>query len=366
MSNILSINTVGSGTQISLQKSNEVFCCSVPFAKHSETLFPTLEKFLSEKNIQLKDLDALGVVTGPGSFTGIRIGMSVVKAFSYVFDTPIVTVNSLEVLAQGVSFDKNTKFCVTMNAGAEQVYYQVFEYVDNKINSITPPRVSEIKHFLNFCDVSPNMQIFCVDAVLDNTKLNTNPINFTPEGLNKIVLNHYMQGDIHTTNDVQPIYLRLAQGEVCHIVPEKLSFVRAMSTEAVALASVDNQDDEFYVHWTETEWANNLTDTDFECFEVLFGGMLVGLVAFKTFGDSVTLERLVVDKKARNQGVARYILTQTLHNLETNGIHNVKLSLDSQNIPMLNLLMQFGFVKCGEQIDDRTKRNILLIKKDVI
>ena len=365
MSNILSINTVGSGTQISLQKSNEVFCCNIPFAKHSETLFPTLEKFLIDNDTTLNQLTALGVVTGPGSFTGIRIGMSVVKAFGYVFDIPCVAVNSLEVLAQGLNLQNGHKFCTTMNAGAEQIYYQIFEATKDNLKALTPPRVEEVKHFLSLCDQNPEMQVFCVDDVLEDFDVESQRVEFTPEGLNKAVQQHWKSGEVQSTNDLQPIYLRLAQGEVCHIVPEKLSVVKAMPTEFVALCDVDNQNDEWYVGWTQDEWKNKLLQANFECFEEVFGGTIVGLVGIETQGKVATIKRLIVDKKARNQGVAKHLLTQILHKLEQSGINNVELLIDSQNIPVLNLLVQFGFVKGAEYVDNQTKHKILQVKKDM-
>lgn len=68
------------------------------YEKHSETLLINVDKFLSEQNILLKDIDVFVNVSGPGSFTGIRIGLGVIKAFAYVQNKPIVNLNIFELL----------------------------------------------------------------------------------------------------------------------------------------------------------------------------------------------------------------------------------------------------------------------------
>ena len=67
--------------------------------KHSESLLPQIEKLLISANVSINDIDAFGCVTGPGSFTGIRIGLSTVKAFNAVTGKPIYEGNVFEILA---------------------------------------------------------------------------------------------------------------------------------------------------------------------------------------------------------------------------------------------------------------------------
>ena len=70
--------------------------------KHSEGLFLYLEKALLENKLELKDFDCFAGMVGPGSFTGIRVGMSVIKGFNQVFHKKIVALNTFEVLSEKV------------------------------------------------------------------------------------------------------------------------------------------------------------------------------------------------------------------------------------------------------------------------
>lgn len=70
--------------------------------KHSEGLFLYLEKALLENRLELQDFDCFAGMVGPGSFTGIRVGMSVIKGFNQVFHKKIIALNVFEVLSERI------------------------------------------------------------------------------------------------------------------------------------------------------------------------------------------------------------------------------------------------------------------------
>ena len=70
--------------------------------KHSAYLLPTLKRILDSLGLKLKDFDYFAVGLGPGSFTGIRIGLSVIKGFAYALNKPLVGISSLDILACNV------------------------------------------------------------------------------------------------------------------------------------------------------------------------------------------------------------------------------------------------------------------------
>lgn len=86
---------------------------------HSEMLMPTLKELLDENNISLKDVDEIAVVNGPGSFTGVRIGVTVAKTIAYSLEIPIKTITSLEMFGESSDEDfdivcvEDSKGCYT-------------------------------------------------------------------------------------------------------------------------------------------------------------------------------------------------------------------------------------------------------------
>jgi tRNA threonylcarbamoyladenosine biosynthesis protein TsaB len=72
-----------------------------PDSRHGRRLIPSIRDMLAEAGLEVSDLGAIAVGTGPGSFTGLRIGLTAAKTLAYVNDTPLVALDSLEVLAWG-------------------------------------------------------------------------------------------------------------------------------------------------------------------------------------------------------------------------------------------------------------------------
>ncbi|MDR1773516.1 MAG: tRNA (adenosine(37)-N6)-threonylcarbamoyltransferase complex dimerization subunit type 1 TsaB [Clostridioides sp.] len=108
---------------------------------HSQKLMPMLENLFGLLDITTKDLDLIAVCVGPGSFTGIRIGVSTAKAIAHANNLPIIEVNSLESLEQNVCFSKKIKLPI-LDAQRNQVYTKIngevtILEVDALINIIT-------------------------------------------------------------------------------------------------------------------------------------------------------------------------------------------------------------------------------------
>ena len=90
---------------------------------HSENLMPLIKEVLERNNLSLKEIDLISCVVGPGSFTGIRIGISAVKALAEVNNIKIASITSLESLVQNI----NSKTKVSMiDARNDQVYVRNF------------------------------------------------------------------------------------------------------------------------------------------------------------------------------------------------------------------------------------------------
>lgn len=83
---------------------------------HSMILVPTIENVLKEHNLLPKDLSQIVVVNGPGSFTGVRLGITVAKTLAYTLNIPIKTISSIEALASSIS-DKNKIIAISDNKG---------------------------------------------------------------------------------------------------------------------------------------------------------------------------------------------------------------------------------------------------------
>jgi tRNA threonylcarbamoyl adenosine modification protein YeaZ len=94
---------------------------------HSQTLMPMIEDILNVTEHSVSDLDAVAVNAGPGSFTGVRIGVSAVKGIAFTDDLPCVAVSTLEAMAENVAATPASLICCLMDARCQQVYGALFE-----------------------------------------------------------------------------------------------------------------------------------------------------------------------------------------------------------------------------------------------
>lgn len=94
---------------------------------HSQKLVPMLKELLDSLRLELSDIDVLAAVTGPGSFTGLRIGVTTIKTMAYALDKPVVGITSLDALANAAVVPGGTLVCPIMDARNNQVYTALYK-----------------------------------------------------------------------------------------------------------------------------------------------------------------------------------------------------------------------------------------------
>lgn len=110
---------------------------------HSTKLIPMIENVLSELDLSVSDIDAVACTNGPGSFTGIRIGMATAKGLAFPESKPIMAVSSLEAAAYNFPCQP-LPVCAMTDARNSQVFYGKFIFSENGFEIITPPSAIEI------------------------------------------------------------------------------------------------------------------------------------------------------------------------------------------------------------------------------
>lgn len=111
---------------------------------HSATLLPMAEDMLKNLGLKMDDIDSFAVAHGPGSFTGIRIGISTVKGLGWALNKPCTGVSTLQAMAwHGVSAEGYV--CPVMDARRSQVYNALFEIREGKPFRLTPDRAISLE-----------------------------------------------------------------------------------------------------------------------------------------------------------------------------------------------------------------------------
>lgn len=144
--NILAVDTSALTATVAVFKNGvSVFENNITNAlTHSETLMPMIDCALKSVKLTPSDVDLFAVSNGPGSFTGIRIGVSTIKALAYAVNKPVIGIGTLYALSANLACVESMPICPIMDARRNQVYNALYSFHDGKANILVPPRALSI------------------------------------------------------------------------------------------------------------------------------------------------------------------------------------------------------------------------------
>ncbi|MBQ7172792.1 MAG: tRNA (adenosine(37)-N6)-threonylcarbamoyltransferase complex dimerization subunit type 1 TsaB [Clostridia bacterium] len=220
--NILAIDSSAAVASVVLQKDDTVL--GEYFLDngntHSETILPMTESLLGRLSLTAKDIDLFAVSIGPGSFTGLRIGVATIKGLAFGSQKPCVGVSTLESLAYNLEGFSGI-LCPVMDARRNQVFTALFRSDGKAIKRISPDRAmdfSELDQLLSAYDEP-------IYLIGDGYKLAKETLTVktmdTPERLipqcarsiAKIAKREYECGTAVDESALAPVYLRLSKAE---------------------------------------------------------------------------------------------------------------------------------------------------------
>jgi tRNA threonylcarbamoyl adenosine modification protein YeaZ len=190
--------------------------------EHSVILMPLIERLLKDCNLEVDDIDGYVVSKGPGSFTGLRIGMATIKGMSFGSNKPYISLSSLDALAYSLSSFSGI-ICPIMDALRENVYSGLYKSVDGKLTTILEPTSIDIDKLLELLKEKNEEVIFTGDGLIkhkDFIKENFNNPHFAPNhlsitrasSLGELGINFLKNGDFDNP-DSSPVYLKKPQAE---------------------------------------------------------------------------------------------------------------------------------------------------------
>lgn len=139
---ILAIDSTSGTCSVSILKNNDIIAYieEKTVSNQAKRLVPMIEDVLNQSRTQYSELSAIACTVGPGSFTGIRIGLATARAIGFAANIPVLGFSGLEVLAFAeIERQDETPILASLNAGKGEVIYQ---YFDNNLKETCPPTLS--------------------------------------------------------------------------------------------------------------------------------------------------------------------------------------------------------------------------------
>ena len=182
---------------------------------HSVTIMPAVEWLLNMAGLTMDDIDRIAITEGPGSFTGLRIGMAAVKGLAWSRDIPCVGVSTLEAAAKGVAHIDGT-ICAVMDARAGQVYNALFRAENGCLTRLCDDRAIKISELLSELPEKENILV-CGDGTEVFMKEAGEGFRAAPENIRyqraSSVAFLAMEHDAVSAKTLSPEYIRLPQAE---------------------------------------------------------------------------------------------------------------------------------------------------------
>lgn len=217
---ILAIETSAKAVSAAVSENGKILCAGYQDTglTHSRTLMPIVEGILKNTNLSMNDIDAIAVAVGPGSFTGIRIGVAAAKGLSFAADKPSIPVSTLAAMARNVAFADGLIICA-MDARRQQIYNAVFEAHNGQLTRLSEDRAIALADLLAEIKDDPRQKIIVGDgAILCRNYLEDNgvacriaPPHLVMQNAMSVALEAEIlaaDGNLLSAQALEPTYLR--------------------------------------------------------------------------------------------------------------------------------------------------------------
>lgn len=337
--NILTINTAGAKAGIGLIKENQFFKKEFDSsAKHSESVMVGIDEILRENNIPLSKLDGVAVVVGPGSFTGIRIGISILKGFEVVFpNLKKIEMTSFELMAKKfLNINKpNKNFVCVMDALSSKLYVQGFS---PEGEGFEPQVVESLENYKDFIKVG-----------LEGEKLESMDcfVEFEVETMLEIAKQKFEKGEF--VEEVMPLYLRKSQAEESQEKENKMFKIEKMQEKHLEQVFLISQNQFKNTSWSYNQFLEELKYPHKISFVCLLNEKVVGFLNLSVIDEEICILNLAVDENFKKQKIGSLFIEKTIEIAKEKGINKLTLEVETQNFPALKLYEKFGFKRVRER-----------------
>lgn len=355
---------------------------------HSVKLMPMVDEAFANTELSLDDIDLLSCCIGPGSFTGVRIGISTVKAFADVKNIPVVGISSLESLAYNVKdkiLDNSSLVCSLIDAKNQNTYCGLYYFENNKciqlqmlaedinttiskiieiaeskkidfnvtsssesnsnLNSVQSANKFEKIIFVGDGSVAYKEIIsssfegtdYKIDFALDEENMQ-NGISLAKAGLNK-----YIDGDYGDSSTIFPIYLRKSQAE--RALEEKIQIQKMTEDDLNEITPI--LDSEFDDFWNINNLKNDFVNENSVYFVAKLDNEIVGFAGILKICDEANIMNIVTKMNKRHLGIGSKLLEALISEAKKLGCTSITLEVNEHNTYAINLYKKFNFKRIG-------------------
>lgn len=214
MSYILNIETATTNCSVSLSKNGEVLVLKEDYNSsysHAESLHLFIDEVFKEANVKPQDIDAIAVSKGPGSYTGLRIGVSAAKGLCFALDKPLISVDTLESLSHQVQIESG-HIVAMLDARRMEVYAAIYNNAYTQVGATE----AQILDGHSFKEVLDQGKVYFIGSGVAKTQENIGHPNAifienklpSAKEMGKLAYEKYKKNDTEEVAYFEPFYLK--------------------------------------------------------------------------------------------------------------------------------------------------------------
>ena len=221
---ILAVDTSANTATVCVTEDDKLLAEEIVNHKktHSQTLMPMIDNVLKNCGTDISEIDIFAVANGPGSFTGLRIGVSAIKGMAHALNKPVIEISTLEGMAYNI-YMSDLIICPIMDARRDQVYNGVYTWEKGEFTELNAPRALSIEECVEDVKKYNKKIVFLGDGVPVHREYIEKELKesaiFAPASANtqrasslaSIALSR--QDSKKSCYEVSPVYLRKPQAE---------------------------------------------------------------------------------------------------------------------------------------------------------
>lgn len=325
--NRLIINTANDKLFIAIEKNGEVFSFETEgLVRHNESMLENVDNLLKNSGLSLENIDEFGVVIGPGSFTGIRVGIATIKAFRDALERSAKGVNNLDYLFELANSQYGQINTVAIK-GSRDSYF-----VAKKVNGLVYKfeRNLSTEELIGYAE-GGKIGVFKSDEDLDCVVVQNDA---------KILFELLKKSE--DTNLV-PVYYQLSQAESEKLKRATIEICDANAQDAEKIHEIEEGNISTNV-LTVADIEDCITKEYNKTFVAKAGEEIVGFIALQKT-DEVNVVSVAVNKQWRNLGVGSMLLSKAEEWAKERDVEALNLEVSERNVSAFLLYKKFGFVE---------------------
>lgn len=355
---VLAVDTSTAVATAAILEEDKLICESIlnNSRAHSQKLMGLIDELFKRANLTPAEMDLFACSSGPGSFTGLRIGASVTKAMAQVLNKPIVAVPTLDALAYNL-YNCTGAVCPILDAQRGMVYSALYVWEKGELVKRQDFRAILLKELLHYLNDQRLNVTFLGDAVALYEKELREQIphcSFAPPAFMlprassaaALALQLYSKGVSESYDTFKLTYIRKSQAEVEYEKKHKVDIAEMAAEDIDAICEIEHMC--FVSPWSRESFEKELYNNKLAKYVVAkIEDQVIGYGGMWVIFDEGHITNIAVHPDYRGQRIGEKIVQALIDIAQGNKIENITLEVRASNLVARNLYKKFGFVDSG-------------------